>query len=68
MTRAAESLYWVALFEEAMIGYREQVRLLSNKYNQVVAIFARMGNAKTYLTLQSATRHPPSAFSNDTTW
>ena len=42
-----------------MIGNREQVRLLSNECNQLVAIFTRMDKtANEYLALQSPIRHP----------
>ena len=58
---ATESLYWIELFEEAMIGNREHVKQLSNECNQLVAIFIRMGKtAKENLARQSAIRNPKS--------
>ena len=61
---AAESLYWIELFEEAMIGNREQIKLLFNECNQLVAIFTRVGKtAKENLARQSTIRNPPSDIS-----
>ena len=61
---AAESLYWIELFEETMIGNSEQIKLLFNECNQLVAIFTRMGKtAKENLARQSAIRNPPSDIS-----
>jgi four helix bundle protein len=61
---AAESLYWIELFDEAMIGNREQLKLLFDECNQLVAIFTRMGKtAKENLARTSAIRNPPSDIS-----
>ena len=61
---AAESLYWIELFNEAMIGNREQIRVLFDECNQLVAIFTRMGKtAKENLARASAIRNPPSDIS-----
>jgi four helix bundle protein len=58
---AAESLYWIELFEEAMIGNPEQVKLLSYECNQLVATFTRIGKTtKQNLSHQSAIRNPKS--------
>jgi hypothetical protein len=47
-----------------MIGNSEQLKLLSNECNQLVAIFTRMGQtARRNLDRTSAIRHPPSAIS-----
>src|SRR5262245_22998426 len=61
---AAESLYWIELLQETMTGNTEQINLLFNECNQLIAIFTRMGKtAKTNLARQSAIRHPPSDIS-----
>jgi four helix bundle protein len=61
---AAESLYWIELFDEAMIGNSGQIKLLFDECNQLVAIFTRMGKtAKQNLLRQSAIRNPPSDIS-----
>jgi hypothetical protein len=52
------------LFDEAMIGNREQIKLLSDECDQLqlVALFTRMGKtAKENLARTSAIRYPPSA-------
>ena len=60
----AESLYWIELFDEAMIGNKEQIRLLLDECNQLVAIFNRMRKtAKENLSRTSAIRYPQSAIS-----
>ena len=61
---AAESLYWIELFDEAMIGTPEQIKPLLDECNQLVAIFTRMGQtAKRNLTRPSDIRNPPSDIS-----
>ena len=61
---AAESLYWIELFEEAMIGNSEKIKLFFNECNQLVAIFTRIGKtAKENLARQSAIRNPKSEIS-----
>jgi len=61
---AAESLYWIELFEEAMIGNPEQVKLLFYECNQLVAIFTRIGKTtKQNLFHQSEIRNPKSEIS-----
>ena len=61
---AAESLYWIELFEEAMIGNSEKIKLLFNECNQLVAIFTRIGKtAKENLARQSEIRNPKSEIS-----
>ena len=61
---AAESLYWIELFQEALIGSADQIKLLFDECNQLVAIFTRMGQtAKRNLARTSAIRHPTSDIS-----
>ena len=61
---AAESLYWIELFEEAMIGNPQQIKPLLDECNQLVAIFTKMGQtAKRNLARTSAIRNPPSDIS-----
>jgi four helix bundle protein len=51
---AAESLYWIELFQETMTGDSEQIKLLFDECNQLVAIFTTMGKtAKANLARQS---------------
>jgi four helix bundle protein len=58
---AAESLYWIELFEEAMIGNSDQVKLLFHECNQLVAIFTRIGKTtKQSLSSKSEVRNPKS--------
>ena len=60
---AAESLYWIELFEEAMIGDPGQLKPLFNECNQLVAIFTRIGRtAKQSLPPKSEIRNPNSEF------
>ena len=62
---AAESLYWIKLFEEAMIGNPDQVKLLFHECNQLVAIFTRIGRtAKQPLPPKSEIRNPKSEISS----
>ena len=62
---AAESLYWIELFEEAMIGNPDQVKLLFHECNQLVAIFTRIGRtAKQPLPPKSEIRNPKSEISS----
>jgi four helix bundle protein len=61
---AAESLYWIELCQETMIGNSEQIKALFEECNQLVAIFIRMGKtAKENLARTSAIRNPPSDIS-----
>ena len=61
---AAESLYWIELFEEAMIGNPEQIKCLFYECNQLVAIFTRIGKTtKQNLSRQSEIRNPKSEIS-----
>jgi four helix bundle protein len=61
---AAESLYWIELFDEAMIGNKEHITSLLDECNQLVAIFSKMGKtAKENLSRTSAIRNPPSEIS-----
>ncbi len=61
---AAESLYCIELFEEAMIGNPEQIKRLFNECNQLVAIFTRIGKTtKQNLSRQSEIRNPKSEIS-----
>jgi four helix bundle protein len=58
---AAESLYWLELFDEAMIGNAEQRLHLFCECAQLVAIFTRMGKtAKQRISSTSDIRHPTS--------
>ena len=61
---ATESLYWIELFEELMLGNPEQVKALFHECNQLVAIFTRIGKTtKQNLSLQSEIRNPKSEMS-----
>jgi four helix bundle protein len=61
---AAESLYWIELFEEAMIGNPGQLKLLFHECNQLVAIFTRIGRTtKQRMSPKSEFRNPNSEIS-----
>ena len=60
---AAESLYWIELFEEAMIGSPEELKLLFHECNQLVAVFTRIGRTtKHRMSPKSEIRNPKSEF------
>ena len=60
---AAESLYWIELFEEAMIGDSDKRTYLLNECNQLVAIFTRIGKTcKQTQPRKSEIRIPKSEF------
>ena len=62
---AAESLYWIELFEEAMIGDLDQRTLLFDECNQLVAIFTRIGKpSKQPPSPKSEIRNPKSEISS----
>jgi four helix bundle protein len=58
---AAESLYWIELFEEAMMGDADKLKPLFHECNQLVAIFTRIGKTtKQTLSPKSEIRNPTS--------
>jgi len=62
---AAESLYWIELFNEAMIARPEQTQPLLDECNELVAIFTKMGRtAKAKLPQTSEIRNPTSDISS----
>ena len=60
---AAESLYWIELFEELMIGNPTERRQLACECDQLLAIFTRIGKTTKERTPNSAFRIPHSEFS-----
>ena len=60
---AAESIYWIELFEEAMIGDSDKRKHLFAECNQLVAIFTRIGKTcKHRRSPNSEIRIPKSEF------
>ena len=58
---AAESLYWLGLFAEAMIVSQDDIKPLAHECNQLVAIFTRIGKtAKQTASPKSDNRNPTS--------
>ena len=59
---AAESLYWLEILEEMMIGNPIERRQLVYECNQLLAIFTRIGKTTKASTPKSEFRNPNSEF------